>query len=337
METQSISASLDERRLALEEEKLRLEKSNSERDYELKIRESEARDREGWFGRNFTPLTTTVAAGLIALVGSAIASLLQGQSALRLEESKRSNELIIKMVSVGDEFAARRNLLFLVKYKLLNEEISKAIVNSDGAPVLFNTNQIREGVSFNALQSDDDAIDLLLSWAGGFYSDSSFPSSAVNGGIGIAELSSFLKRDVSVEEMKSLNHDVKMDFYRKTYINDVRGLSSVYARATYLNISVMLGRLEAIKIMQESASSIIGKVISFDGILGVTSIETINKLPDQFLFVDTANCILWERLRKNHNYPMFGRGWNARIKAFSPASSKFSCLAMPVPPQLGAQ
>ncbi len=335
METQSTSASLEERRLALEEEKFRLEKSNSERDYEIKIRELNHRDSDGWFSRNFTPLTTTVAAGLIALIGSAIAALLQGQGALRLEESKRNNELLIKMVSVGDESVARRNLLFLVKYKLLNEEISKAIVSSDGAPVLFHSGAIQGDVAFKAIRSDDDAINLLLSWEGDFSSDPSVPGSASNGGISIYEMSSFLNRSVSVEEMRTLDRDVKVNFYKKNYLNNVSGLNSVYARATYLNISAMVGRGEAVKIMQASASIIIGKSLYFDGVLGPISIAVINDLPDQFMFIDTANCILWESLRKRSQYPMFGRGWIARIKAFSPASSKASCLEMAATPSVG--
>jgi hypothetical protein len=67
---------LEERRLALEELK-------AQHDYELRDRELDLKRSEtGWVSRLFTPLTTTVFAGILTFAASAVGTLIQSRNAL---------------------------------------------------------------------------------------------------------------------------------------------------------------------------------------------------------------------------------------------------------------
>src|SRR5262249_183759 len=106
---------------------------------ETKRREYEARAKENtWLARLFTPLTTTILAGIITLAGTVTGALLQGRNTLQLELEKQQHELVLKMISVGDESQAYANLKFLVESGLivdprLAERILKA---AEAKPVL---------------------------------------------------------------------------------------------------------------------------------------------------------------------------------------------------------
>lgn len=141
MDDSSEAQSLEERRLALEERKLR-------QDYETKMIELDLKRAEsGWFARLFTPLTTTVFAGILTLAASAIGAFIQGRNTLVLEREKfeanrsmemqkQQHELILKMVSVGDEKQAKANLKFLAESGLLSSGLAASISASKDVPVL---------------------------------------------------------------------------------------------------------------------------------------------------------------------------------------------------------
>jgi WD40 repeat protein len=121
-----LSAGLEDRRLALESRKIEL-------DYELRARELQLKEREnGWVQKFFSPFTTTVLAGAIALVGSIFATLMQGRQTLELEErkfefnqqietKKQQHELILKMVAVDNEKQAKTNIKFLTDVGLITD------------------------------------------------------------------------------------------------------------------------------------------------------------------------------------------------------------------------
>jgi hypothetical protein len=134
--------SLDGKRLAFEERKW---------DADSKLRELEvaAKQRESsWTGRLFSPLTTTLMAGILTIAGTATATLLQGWSTLQLETKKyesskmletekQQHELILKMASVGDIEQARKNVRFLAETGLITDvELAKKILASKETPVL---------------------------------------------------------------------------------------------------------------------------------------------------------------------------------------------------------
>jgi len=133
---------------ALEERRLALEELKAQHDYELRARELDLkRSESGWISRLFTPLTTTVFAGILTFAASAVGTLIQSRNALdlerqkfktnmELEQSKGQHELILKMVSVGDEKQARANLRFLAESQLIDDSLAKRVLAVKEAPVL---------------------------------------------------------------------------------------------------------------------------------------------------------------------------------------------------------
>ena len=109
---------LEERRLALEERK-------AQQDHEVKTLElSLKRAESGWVARLFTPLTTTIFAGILTPAASAVGTFMQGRSTLQLEREKfeanqkieqqrEQHELILKMVRPFRRraYEARRDLV----------------------------------------------------------------------------------------------------------------------------------------------------------------------------------------------------------------------------------
>src|SRR5215468_663888 len=124
-------SSLEARRLALEERKFEAESKLRELDLALKRRES------SWTGRLFSPLTATLLAGVLTLLGTAIGALIQGSNTLHLEAEKEQHELILKMVAVGDVEQARKNIKFLAETGLITRpELAKKLLEAKETPVL---------------------------------------------------------------------------------------------------------------------------------------------------------------------------------------------------------
>jgi hypothetical protein len=108
-----------------------LEERKAAFDFEFRKQELQIKEREsGWASRLFSPLTTTILAGILTLGGSVVATLMQGQQTLLLEQrkfdftkqmetQKEQHELITKMVTVGDEKQARANIRFLTEVGLI--------------------------------------------------------------------------------------------------------------------------------------------------------------------------------------------------------------------------
>jgi hypothetical protein len=122
-------------------------------DLEIKGRES------GWSSKYFTPLTTTLLAGILTLAGSVVGTIIQGRQTLQLEEgkfqssrnlekekfeftkeieiSKQQHELIVKMISVGDEKQARANIKFLAETGLIKDDaLAKSLLAASSVGVL---------------------------------------------------------------------------------------------------------------------------------------------------------------------------------------------------------
>jgi hypothetical protein len=99
-----------------------------------------------WTSRIFSPLTTTLLAGILALGASASGAFLQGREPLLLEREKQQHELILKMISVGDEKQARANMEFLADIGLLADEAlakrllaskTQGVLPTSGAPLIL--------------------------------------------------------------------------------------------------------------------------------------------------------------------------------------------------------
>lgn len=125
----------------LERERFELERTRVLRELEFKSRELEMREREmaqPARSANVTPLTATLIAGLVGLLGTGIGAYMQGRSNQILERQTFEAQLIIKAVDTDDHTKAARNLSFLVNAGLVqdaNGRIAKLIKNPTSLPV----------------------------------------------------------------------------------------------------------------------------------------------------------------------------------------------------------
>ncbi|HUC63184.1 MAG TPA: hypothetical protein VMF53_14640 [Alphaproteobacteria bacterium] len=315
---------LEERRLALEERK-------AQQDYELKLLELNLKRAEGgWLARLFTPLTTTIFAGILTLAGSVAATLVQGNSSLQLEREKEQHELILKMISVGDEKQAKANLKFLAESKLLEGDLATRILALKDTPVLPPSNTTARSVdsvsrAFQAIRSDDDAVDLVVFWESGY---SFWPgtnpdgSDANNSGITIKELSVYLRRPATAEDLKNLPKSAIRDVYKqylyKRILAQSASITAPLVRAAYLNFAVWSGTAQATRALQAAAGKIMGKDVVISGVLDSKTIDLINAVSDSGLLVETANCFQIDFLKRMSAYAQFKDAWIERVRAFSP-------------------
>jgi lysozyme family protein len=338
MPSDEIAPTLEERRLALDELKAQHEYEVSARELDLKRSES------GWVSRLFTPLTTTVFAGILTFAASAIGTLIQSHNALdlerqkfeanmRLEQRKEQHELILKMVSVGDEKQARANLRFLAESELIDADLAKRVLAMKDAPVLPSAGGggPTSARDFQAVRSDDDALGLVLSWEQGFVTNAADPALSTNTGITITALSQYLGHQASIEELKALTPTTIKDYYKR-YLAPAAGIESQLVRAAFLNVSVMNGPRRATQVFQEAGQKISGIRILQDGMFGPQSISMINAsaAKDPGLVVETANCIVLEQLKTSPAWGKFGPVWSRRFRAFSPVTLHGVCPELPV-------
>jgi hypothetical protein len=161
--------SLDERKLTLEERKLDSEIEFRRLEYEAKTKES------GWLAKLFTPLTTTILAGIVTVAGTVAGTLLQGRNSLQLEREKQQHELVLKMISVGDQQQAQANLRFLAESGLVSDDhLAQKILKAEAKPVLppppgvtvFRSTRLGCELSFASVDArgDPDAIQMLNGW-----------------------------------------------------------------------------------------------------------------------------------------------------------------------------
>jgi hypothetical protein len=137
------------------------------------------------------------------------------------------------MVSVGDEKQAKANLRFLAESQLIDDALAAHVLAAKEAPVLPSPAAIgpTSARDFQAVRSDDDALDLVLSWERGFVSNAN-PDLSTNSGITVTELSQYLKRQASIEELKALTPATIKDYY-KSYLGPAAGIESQLVRARF--------------------------------------------------------------------------------------------------------
>lgn len=330
----------DSSTMTLEERRLALDELKEQHDHQLRTRELDLKGAENsWVSRLFTPLTTTIFAGILTLGASVVGTLMQGRSTQDLEVRKEQHELILKMISVGDEKQARANLKFLADAKLIDADLAGSILALKDAPVLPSTNSSLTSGSraFEAVRTDDDAIDLIVPWEGGFASAGD-PATATNGGVTLKTLSSYLGRDATIDELRDLPLSTVKDLYRRD-LAFASGINVPMVRAAFLNLAVWNGPRSAMQTFQAAAGKVLGAAVTQDGLLGRASIAQINSIPDPNLFVETANCLLLDKLKANPGWRAFGPRWLQRLRAFSPVTLQGACpdlQAIPVDPTSGA-
>jgi hypothetical protein len=198
------------------------------------------RFESGWISRLFTPLTTTVFAGILTLAASAVGTLIQSRNALDLERQKEQHELILKMVSVGDEKQAKANLRFLAESRLIDAGLAARVLAVKEAPVLPSPGAASPTSARDVRAVRSDALNLVLLWKEGFVPNAADPAASTNKGITVDALSRCLGHQASIDELKALTPTTIKDYHKKQLAPAAR-IEPPLVRAAFLNISVMSG------------------------------------------------------------------------------------------------
>ncbi|MFO1027243.1 MAG: glycosyl hydrolase 108 family protein [Acetobacteraceae bacterium] len=321
MQQDQPSATLEERKQALEELK-------AERDYDLRLRELDLKKADSsWIARFFTPTSTTILAGIFALAGSAVGAYWQSQSALELERKKEQHELILKMVTGVEDKQARANLKFLADTGLIDASLGASVqeaLKRDTVPFVPSATAPSSSRAFQAVRTDDDAVDLVLAWERGFVQDPVNPARSTNDGITLAALSTYLGREATLDELKSMPPAMVKDYYRR-YLAPAAGITVPTVRAAFLNLAVMSGTLRAVTTFQKAAQQVLDRTVFADGVLGPQSVALINSVQDPDRLIETVSCLTIADLKRSSGWSLFGPGLVKRMRAFSPVALQGVC------------
>jgi len=155
----------------LDERRLELEIIKTQHDYELRKLELAIKQREtGWGSRLFSPLTTTLLAGILTLAATSVGTLLQGRQTLQLEAEKQQHELVLKMIAVSDPEQSRQNLQFLADTTLITvPKLAKKILESKALPLIpppaaptASSHNIRPGCTYDFVRAPSNPTDMEI-------------------------------------------------------------------------------------------------------------------------------------------------------------------------------
>ena len=182
-------------------------------------------------------------------------------------------------------------------------------------------------VGLGKIHTEDDILDQILGWEGGFTQSPGQPETAFNAGISLANLSRYLGRDASADELRSLDRDTIRGYYKR-YFEPFSGIPNLQLRAAVIDIAVMSGTGRAIGSVQRGLGKATGKEIVASDVLDTATTALINNFPDPNLLVEYVNCEQIAALQAQQNYALFGKGWMVRIRAFSPVQLHGVCAGL---------
>jgi lysozyme family protein len=217
--------------------------------------------------------------------------------------------------------------------KLVDKELASIILKSKDVPGAVLPSSTSNGAIYQSsaldlIQTDDDAIDLILNFEGGYVEDLSNPKLSSHGGITLSQLSTYLNKEATTDDLKNLTTDQLHDIYKKLHFTDNK-LSNPKVRAAYVNTAVLSGAAQAAKTFQLAAGRVLGRNVTVDGTVGPLTAYFINSVPDPNLLIETANCLQIDFFKRIPAFSTFGPGWIHRERAFSPGKLQGVC------PELG--
>lgn len=134
----TVRKSMEDARLEFDRQKFEAELQIRREELALKRQELDRPGTESGKWKS-TPLWIAIVSGFLSLLGAATVNILQSNAAANLERQKFESSLILKAIETGDPDAATRNLLFLLKAKLISDQegnIAALAADPASAPVL---------------------------------------------------------------------------------------------------------------------------------------------------------------------------------------------------------
>lgn len=315
-------AQLEERRLALEFERLRLERQKASVELHLRRRELKAAKQKAWKEFFVNPLMLAIVGGFVTLMTTTIANSVNSWNTISAETAKARQslqaDLIKKFVESPKPETVRTNLSFLVDVGLLPDYADRIRTYLTDNP---NSAPTASPSGLQAIDNDDDAIDLAMSLEGGYMDG---PGGVTNFGITESQLSGYLGKEASKEELRNLSKDTARDIYRKFYFDSFSPIASVKVKATYLGMAVNIGKAHAISILQAAAAKITGERIPPDGILGLWSVKVINSIRADEL-IENVDCEWMRFYRSRPSFSKFENSFLKRVRTYLPAKPLGIC------------
>lgn len=153
----------------------------------------------------------------------------------------------------------------------------------------------------------DKCFSLVLENEGGFVNNPKDPGGMTNLGVTKQVWESWVDRDVTESEMRSLTPNIVKPLYKKNYWDKIRGdqlpLGVDYAAYDF---AVNSGIGKSSRILQQIAA------VPADGIIGPQSIAAILACnPDEM--IDTICDTRLQFLKNLPTWATFGRGWQSRV------------------------
>lgn len=318
-------AGLEERRLALEFERLRFERQKIGAELRLRRRELKASGGKAWREIFANPLILAVAGGFLTLMTTTVTNSINASNTIKAESAKARQalqaDLIKKFVESPNRETVRTNLSFLVDVGLLPDYASRIRSYLQENP---NSAPTASPSGLSEIRTDDDAIDLVISFEGGYADLPTAPGGAVKFGISLSQLKDFIGREVSKDELRDLSPTVAREFYRKLYLENVSSIRSIAVKATYLSMAVHVGKSRAMQITQKAISIVDGKPLPADGVFGPATAALVNSL-DPNLLGETMACEWARHALSTSSSNAMRPGLRKRIRAYLPATQKGLC------------
>lgn len=154
----------------------------------------------------------------------------------------------------------------------------------------------------------EPCLQIILSHEGGFVNHPQDPGGATNKGITKKTYENFLKREVSIEELKNISDEHINNIYYKRYWNPVKG--------NRLPLGLDLSMFDwAVNSGPRRASKELQKVleVSADGIIGKQTLGKIKEHDVKFL-IENLHVARETFYRNLSTFETFGKGWLRRNK-----------------------
>ena len=321
---------IEERRLALEFERLKLDRQRASIELLLKRRELNAPKARAWKDVFVNPLTLAIVGGFITLMTTTIGSHLNASDSIKAEIAKAQQalqaDLIKKFIDTPNRQSVRANLQFLVDVGLVPSYADSIQSYLKKTPDSALPSTFSSGVAeLKNVHTDDDAIDLVMRLERGFTQDPRDPGGETKFGITIFELSNYLGKRASIDDLKNLSIETARDIYRKEYLTGgASQLASIQVRAAYLGLATNSGKGRAARLFQAAVSKIDKLPIDEDGDLSPATVQRMNAV-DPDLLIETANCGAAKFYETLASFSKFGEGSIRRLRIFSPVTLRGIC------------
>jgi hypothetical protein len=175
--------------------------------------------------------------------------------------------------------------------------------------------------------SDDEILSRILKWEGGYSNFPADPGGPTNGGITIAQWSTYSGKPANAETIKNLTPSQISDFYKESFLQraGVKDIKNFAVKGAFANMLIQSGPGTATRAFQSALKDAFSVNVPLDGVLGPATVMAINGVGDPDLLIEAASCSWLAGVKSLPGFPTFERAWRARLHDFLPKKLKGLC------------